>query len=99
MSKIYWLIPLFLIGACGDGDNTETGPCYYSPQVEVPRADYDAAAGDGELSPAACESLCNEHLDPEDSGGPAMVTGPECVVEEVGAELVSMRCQVETGCA
>ncbi|PCC71569.1 hypothetical protein SAMN02745121_01113 [Nannocystis exedens] len=101
MSKTFWLLSsLTLIVACNHGESTETGPCYYSPEVEVPRAEYDAAEDDGELSADECEALCNEYLDPETAD--EMYTplqAPECIVETVGTRLVSMRCQVEAGCA
>ncbi|WAS94580.1 hypothetical protein [Nannocystis punicea] len=100
MAKTLGLISfLLLIGACNDGGNTEGGECYYSPQVEVPRADYDAAEEDGELSAEECEELCNEFLDVEDSGGPEEVQGPDCIIDVVGAKIVTMECRVDIGCA
>ncbi|MCY0988711.1 hypothetical protein OV203_16370 [Nannocystis sp. ILAH1] len=101
MSKTPWLVSfLLLLGACNHlGENTETGPCYYSPEVVVPRADYDAAEDDGELSTDECEALCNENLEVEESGGPETVDAPECIVEIVGPKFVTMECRVETGCA
>ncbi|MDC0718088.1 hypothetical protein [Nannocystis bainbridge] len=97
---MHWLVPfMLLLGACNHDGSTETGSCYYSPRVEVPRDEYDAAEEDGELPQEACEALCNKYLEVEDSGGPEQVEAPECIVEVRGAELVTMDCQVPTGCA
>ena len=88
-----------MIGACNDADNTETGPCYYAPQVEVPRADYDAAEEDGELTADECRTLCNKYFEADDSGETTSLASPECMIEAVGATIVTMHCMTEIGCA
>jgi len=101
MSKITWLISsLLAIAACNYGDNTETGPCFYAPQVDVPRADYDEAVDDdGELDSAECSALCHTYYEADDSGESPSLSSPECMIEAVGATLVTMHCMTETPCA
>lgn len=101
MSKITWLTSLLLtIAACNDGGNTEGGTCYYAPEVLVPRADYDEAVeDDGELDSAECSALCDTYHEADESSEDPPLAAPECMIDAVGATLVTMHCMTEIPCA